>query len=162
MIINCINCNKNFNVNSELIPDKGRTIQCGSCNHKWFFNKNNQPIIEFDIPLSQKNKVIQTKKSEQKESLKTVTKTSKNAVTQITEVKNSNDSEIVKNYSKSNFRLSKILSYIVVFIITFITLVMILDTLKSPLYKFFPKLEFLLFSLFETLRDIQLFVKDLI
>ena len=38
MIIECINCNKKFNVNSELIPSTGRTIQCGSCNHVWFFN----------------------------------------------------------------------------------------------------------------------------
>ena len=38
MIIQCINCNKNFDVNSELIPSSGRTIQCGSCNHVWFFD----------------------------------------------------------------------------------------------------------------------------
>ena len=42
MIIQCINCNKKFSVNSELIPNKGRTIQCGSCNHIWFFNKYEQ------------------------------------------------------------------------------------------------------------------------
>ena len=38
MIIECINCNKVFEVNSELIPENGRTIQCGSCNHVWFYN----------------------------------------------------------------------------------------------------------------------------
>ena len=38
MIIECTSCNKKFEVNSELIPDSGRTIQCGSCNHVWFFN----------------------------------------------------------------------------------------------------------------------------
>ena len=42
MIINCINCDKKFNVNSELIPNSGRTIQCGSCNHVWFFKKDNE------------------------------------------------------------------------------------------------------------------------
>ena len=38
MIIECINCNKVFEVNSELIPENGRNIQCGSCNHVWFYN----------------------------------------------------------------------------------------------------------------------------
>ena len=42
MIIECINCNKKFEVNSDLIPKEGRNIQCGSCNHLWFFEKNNQ------------------------------------------------------------------------------------------------------------------------
>ena len=162
MIINCVNCNKNFNVNSELIPDKGRTIQCGSCNHVWFFNKNSQPIVELDIPISQKNKINQTKKSEQKESIRPVTEKSKNVPTHETEIDNNNYPEIDKKDSTSNITLSKILSYIIVFIISFLTLVMILDTLKSPIYKFFPNLEFLLFSLFETLKDIQLFIKDLI
>ena len=39
MIIECINCNKKFEVNSDLIPIEGRTIQCGLCNHIWFFKK---------------------------------------------------------------------------------------------------------------------------
>ena len=43
-----------------------------------------------------------------------------------------------------------------------LTLFIILDTFKTPLYKSFPKLEFFLFSLYETLKDIQLFIKDLI
>ena len=37
MIIECINCSKIFEVNAELIPSSGRTIQCGSCNHVWFY-----------------------------------------------------------------------------------------------------------------------------
>ena len=46
MIIECINCNKKFEVNSDLIPDTGRTIECGSCGHVWFFNKNDVPKKE--------------------------------------------------------------------------------------------------------------------
>ena len=37
MIIECPNCYKKFNVKSSLIPESGRNIQCGSCNHVWFF-----------------------------------------------------------------------------------------------------------------------------
>ena len=42
MIINCIKCTKKFEVKATLIPDNGRTIQCGSCNHVWFY----KPKIE--------------------------------------------------------------------------------------------------------------------
>ena len=39
MIITCNNCNKRFDIDSTLIPDEGRLLQCASCNHKWFFKK---------------------------------------------------------------------------------------------------------------------------
>ena len=50
MIIQCVNCNKNFEVDSSLIPENGRNIQCGSCDHIWFYRhikintKPNNPI----------------------------------------------------------------------------------------------------------------------
>ena len=59
MIIECICGQKKFEVNSELIPDTGRTIQCGSCDKVWFykpenFNNENQKdlIIENEVPNS--------------------------------------------------------------------------------------------------------------
>ena len=36
MIITCPNCNKQFKIENSLIPDEGRDLQCGSCNHVWF------------------------------------------------------------------------------------------------------------------------------
>jgi len=39
MIISCNNCNKKFDIDSDLIPDMGRLLQCASCDHKWFFEK---------------------------------------------------------------------------------------------------------------------------
>ena len=39
MIITCNNCNKKFDIDSTLIPDKGRLLQCANCDHKWFFKK---------------------------------------------------------------------------------------------------------------------------
>ena len=47
-------------------------------------------------------------------------------------------------------------------IISFIAVIILLDTFKSPLYSFFPNLELFLFNLTETLKDIKFFVKDLI
>ena len=77
MIIECVNCSKKFDVNSDLIPSAGRTIQCGSCNHVWFYKKGqeNQSLKneikskddELSSKVIQKNKPkikdIQTKNS---------------------------------------------------------------------------------------------------
>ena len=53
MIIQCVNCNKKFEVDSALIPKNGRTIQCGACNHTWFFKDNdNQVSSEITIVLT--------------------------------------------------------------------------------------------------------------
>ena len=148
MIIKCINCDKKFNVNSELIPDQGRTIQCGSCNHTWFFHKKDQLIL--DNPVIKKDK--ESSKIQKKDKKKRI----------IEPKTNYKGTEIIEYKSKSSFSLSNFLSYILVFIISFIAIIIVLDTFKTPLYNIFPKLEFLLFSFFETLKDIKLFVKDLI
>ena len=151
MIIECINCNKRFEVNSELIPSSGRTIQCGSCNHIWFFDpqkiasKNNQKIPK-KTPSQKKtetNKIIKKKVN-------------------ISESKDKKNYEITKYKAKTRFSLSKFLSYILVLIISFVGLLIIIDTFSSPLYQMFPNLELIIFSLFETLKDIELFIKDLI
>ena len=63
---------------------------------------------------------------------------------------------------KSNFKSMKILSYILVLIITFIAIMIILDTFKVQIYQLMPNLEFILFSFYETLKDMKLFFQDLI
>ena len=138
MIIECISCDKKFEVNSNLIPNSGRTIQCGSCNHVWFF-----------LP----KKVILKNKTVYKKSIK------KDNISELIDKKNY---EITKYKAKTSFSLSKFLSYILVLIISFIALLIIIDTFRTPLYQFFPNLESIIFSLFETLIDFELFIKDLI
>ena len=55
MIVTCVNCAKKFNIDLGVIPEKGRLLQCGGCNHKWFFKKENikEPIIPIKI-----NKIV--------------------------------------------------------------------------------------------------------
>ena len=69
--------------------------------------------------------------------------------------------ELTKYNKKSNFTFTKFLSYLVVSIISFIALIVIIDTFEKPLYSNFPVLELIMFNLFETLTDVKLFVKDL-
>ena len=159
MIIECVNCSKKFDVNSELIPSAGRTIQCGSCNHVWFYKKGQEnqslknEIKSKDDELS--SKVIQKNKPK----IKDIEKKQKLPNNQKI---SSQKSEIVKYEPKSSFSFGKLLSYILVIIISFIALILILDTFKIQLYNIFPRLEIFLFNLYETLKDIQLFIKDLI
>ena len=54
MIITCPCGDKKFNVDASLIPQEGRTLQCGFCDRKWFFKKENTDdeikILEKKIP----------------------------------------------------------------------------------------------------------------
>ena len=161
MIIECINCSKKFDVNSELIPSEGRTIQCGSCNHIWFFKKQNPlppDISKVQVekkPVDIVDNVQQPDKyiKEEKINITTKNKSKKNF-----KIKGS---EIIKYNAVSSFTFSNFLSYIIVMIISFVGLIIFIDTFKFQLYDFFPELEFLLYSFYETLKDIQLFIKDL-
>ena len=45
MIITCPSCKKKFNIDINLIPSEGRDLQCGSCEHIWFYKKQ-EPISE--------------------------------------------------------------------------------------------------------------------
>ena len=152
MIIECINCNKKFEVNSDLIPKEGRNIQCGSCNHLWFFEKNNQINLE---NIETKEVSIPPKR---KKNINLKTKVVSNNVI----FDSGQKTALVKFEKNSDFTISKFLSYILVGIISFITFVIFLDTFKSPLYNYFPNLDFLLFNFYETIIDISLFLKDLI
>ena len=40
MIITCPCGEKRFEIDAALIPDKGRTLKCGSCDKVWFFKMN--------------------------------------------------------------------------------------------------------------------------
>ena len=147
MIIICPCGEKKFEVDENLIPDKGRLLKCGSCDQTWFFNKNVSEQTEPLIDKPAKQKKILYKDENINES---VSKTSIKP-----------GSELVKYKPKYNFTFGKFLSYIIVSIITFVAIIIILDTFKDPLSNIFPNLELVLYNLFETLRDLILFAKDL-
>ena len=165
MIITCPNCNKQFKIDNSLIPDEGRDLQCGSCNHIWLFSiqeKNNkvlelkQEIISEDIETKAEDKEYKIEEKQQPEEI---------IKTEINNKKKEKNSEKQKNTTtlkKTENKGSKFFSYLIVFIISFVALIILLDTLKTPLINVFPGLEILLFNLFETLQDIKLFIIDLI
>ena len=156
MIITCPNCKKKFQIDPALVPEKGRDLQCGSCNHAWFYKPENEseaPLALNENIFVNKNKTqIETK--DQNIEIRKKTKKEKKNKPRIKK-------EIPKIIEKPTNRGSKLFSYLIVFIISFVALVILLDTLKTPLINVFPGLEIILFNLFETLQDLKLFIIDL-
>ncbi len=162
MIITCPSCNKKFKIQDELIPSKGRNLQCGSCNHNWFYKLENKIVEPLNLGENSKEKVIEhtqdnPSNSDNSESLK-----SKLNHEIDKDIKNDNTIKKSDLPKKSkNITFTKFLSYIIVSIISFAVFVILIDTIKTPLIDIFPRLEIHLFNLFETLQDIKLFIIDL-
>ena len=145
MIIVCPCGEKKFEIDQNLIPEEGRLLQCGFCDKKWFFNKDKNEVSEIKINVENKKVTISDNNDVNLEE---------------SEISlNDNTDNVIK--VKNNFSFSIFLSYILVSIISFVALIILVDTFKSPLYRIFPNLELILFNLFETLKDIRLFIKDL-
>ena len=164
MIINCPNCNKRFKINTSLIPVEGRDLKCGSCDHVWFYkieDKNLEPLsLKEDIINNDDKPEIVDKKIEQTNEVKKSSPHSKIDTKDKIDLDKIADKQIPsKNKTKNTS--SKFFSYIFVFIISFVALIILIDTLKTPLINIFPGLENILFSLFEMLKDIKLFIIDL-
>ena len=164
MIINCPNCNKRFKINTSLIPVEGRDLKCGSCDHVWFYkieDKNLEPLsLKEDIINNEDKLEIFDKKIKHTNEVKKSSSHSKIDTKDKKDLDKIADKQIPsKNKTKNTS--SKFFSYIFVFIISFVALIILIDTLKTPLINIFPGLENILFSLFEMLKDIKLFIIDL-
>tara|TARA_B100000780_G_scaffold218857_1_gene157979 strand:- start:94 stop:627 length:534 start_codon:yes stop_codon:yes gene_type:complete len=177
MIINCDNCNKNFLIDSSLIPEKGRLLQCNACNHKWFFKKE---IIERSVPIIQikdlgdkptliKEDVTKVE-VETPKTIELLDRTAEDipAIEKISIQKNNETEEIISEDKMQNIEISSnkksynILGLTIVFIISFIAIIIVLDTFQSPISIFVPNIESVLYNLYETINDIVLFFNDLI
>mgnify|MGYP001336181308 CR=1 FL=1 len=174
MIITCKNCSKNFNVDPNVIPEKGRLLQCNNCDHKWHYTKEvinkivllpktNKPsnVVEPIVPEPNLVRDVHTPNIELldnqiKEDFVAEKISTNKDKTNKWEYENS-DIKIPKNRKNYN-----ILGLIIVFIISFIALIIFLDTLQNPISKIFPNIEFILYNLYETFNDINLFLRDLI
>ena len=149
MIISCDQCHKKFEIDSSLIPKDGRLLECGSCNHKWFYkqdikDKTEEIIIEPQLKNIEEENIdpIQTN------------------ISQIDELDTSSKKkEIIEN---KKIKKIGVLNIIIVFIISFVALIILIETFKNPISIYIPNIEFILNSLHEILRDIILFFKDLI
>ena len=142
MIITCENCNKKFEINDDLIPKRGRLLQCGSCDHQWFFKKvikDKISSLEPSIELSNAQEIQETESTQE---------------IQIKKTKQTNP--IIKAKQLNYYKI------FIVFIISIVALIVLIDTFKHQINLLFPNTVTILNNLHESLRDIILFIKDLI
>ncbi len=142
MEIKCPNCNKSFNVNDKMIPSKGRLLQCGSCSNKWFFKKKEIKTFspEKSIDIVPDKKISKNQNLENEE----------NTIIEKKEIQ-------IDKKNKINY-----MNLFLVIIISLVALVILLDTFKLQISNFFPSINIILDNLYQTIKDITLFFKDLI
>ena len=157
MIITCPNCKKKFNIDPTLINDEGRDLKCGSCDHVWHYKV--EDVNSTALTLNENIDNSQTEPHENKTENDEIVKNNETISKNLTHKKQGKPNNLSLD-KKKNIG-SKFFSYLVVFFISLIALVILLDTLKTPLINTFPNLEVILFNLFETLKDIKLFIIDL-
>jgi len=153
MIITCPSCKKSFQINSSLIPIEGRNLKCGSCGHVWFF-KNEEKNLELKTEIIPNIKIESDKKAQKKIDID-----KKNIPD---EIKNNTDKALVKYDEGTKITFTNLLGYMIVSILSFIALIILLDTFQIQLSSIFPNLELFLYNLYETVKDMSLFIKDLI
>ena len=158
MIIECTNCIKKFDIDKGLIPDEGRLLQCSSCNHEWFFKS--EAIPELVVPIKNDNlKIFESENTEYDEPIDA------DVNININDKININPEEKIKKIIVKNIKNKKkhnILSLTVIFTISFVALIVLIDTFKYPLGKIVPNIEFLLYNFYESFKDMTLFFRDLI
>ena len=169
MIITCNNCNKKFDIDSNLIPDKGRLLQCASCDHKWYFKKevleNTVSPIDKDISIDSINIFDQNSSSTNEDESVLDAPKDEVEVDLEEEIKekieiNINESTQVNTKPKKQKNF-KILNIFFIAIISFVAFIIIVDTFKHPIGKIVPNIEFILYNLYESIKDISLFIRDL-
>ena len=165
MIIVCNNCDKKFDIEAKLIPDNGRLLQCNGCNHKWFFKKEfiTDPVVPNKIVKHEEIAPVYVENHVTMEFLDNAIN-DKNIIEEITiKPKTQNNENIKLKTEKFKNKISfNILGSMIVFIISFIAIIIVLDTFQKPISSIIPNIEFLLYSLYETINDIILFLSDLI
>tara|TARA_B100000965_G_C19090869_1_gene540522 strand:+ start:15 stop:440 length:426 start_codon:yes stop_codon:yes gene_type:complete len=140
MIVTCENCSKTFNIQEKLIPSEGRYLQCGSCSHKWFFKISS---VENKI---QKELVVDSENNE------------KNFIKKNDPI----EKTIINNKKNNKLKKPKIVKNFLVFIISIIAIIILVDTFKNQLNIYIPGINSILNNLYETLKDLSLFFNDLI
>ena len=163
MIIECPACSKKFNIDEKLIPDEGRLLKCGNCDHTWFYKKEENlkletetiKINEIDENKSEINiepvdvPIKQTKKVRKKISKKSSTK-------------ESTSKELVSIDKSSVSRENNIIKKIFLIIISIIAFILLIDTFKNQLSVIFPGIVQMSDSLYQVINDLKLFIKDLV
>ena len=197
MIIHCQKCDKKFEILDSLIPDRGRLVECGFCNHQWNQSKDNEnndqlsrveteDQLEKSLPsINNKNKdevsvgeensdkLVEDEVSLYEENsdklVEDEVSIDEESSDKLIGDKSSNIKHRKEKFLDNKFKSTKndvqkkigFISYLMIFLITIISFVIILDTFQYQLSEIFPRLENYLTYIYETLNNIIILVKDL-
>ena len=141
-----------------------------SCDHKWFFKKevlkkkispiNKDTSIDNVNIFDQNNLSINDEESISDAPSDEVVVDLEEKTKEKIEI--NIDESLQKNIKPKKQKNYKILNILVVIIISFVAFIIIVDTFKYPIGKIVPNVEFILYNLYESIKDISLFIKDLI
>ena len=153
MIIVCPSCGKNFNVRDDQIPDKGRLLQCSNCKHEWFYTKNTIPVDDNIDELS--------KDDFTQESFGILDEEEDHHDEAIVEDKTV-ELEKPKTSKKQEGKRLNFFKLLLVFIISFVAFILIVDTFIVQISEYAPFAEKYLDNLYQSIIDISLFFQNLI
>ena len=163
MIIECPACSKKFNIDEKLIPNEGRLLKCGNCEHTWFFKKEEKIILE-----SETKKISQIEENKPEidiEPVKEPIKQKKKIRKTISKKSSSNKStskELVSIDKSSISRENNIIKKIFLIFISIIAFILLIDTFKNQISPIFPGIVQMSDSLYLVINDLKLFIKDLV
>jgi len=153
MIVSCEKCNKKFELAVNLVPSTGRLLQCGSCSYQWHYI----PESKIELVNEVKDNVKTTDQVK-----KTLQKPIKKKIEKRKTIANQNIHQSYSEESETRKRKIGFFSFLLVMIISLVSLVILLDTFKLQLSSIIPNIDFYLVSLYDTLKDIFLFFTDLL
>ena len=164
MIIECPACSKKFNIDENLIPNKGRLLKCGNCEHTWFFK--NEENIKLEAGNKKKINEIKQNKSETNiapanKPLKQTKKTRKQNLKKTSTIE-STSKELVSIDKSLASRENNIIKKIFLIIISIIAFILLIDTFKNQISVIFPGILKMSDSLYLVINDLKLFIKDLV
>ena len=163
MIIECPACSKKFNIDEKLIPDEGRLLKCGNCDHTWFYKKEDNLKLETEtIKINEINKNKSEINIEPVDVPIKETKKIRKKISKKSSTKESTSKELVSIDKSSVSRENNIIKKIFLIIISIIAFILLIDTFKNQLSVIFPGIVQMSDSLYQVINDLKLFIKDLV
>ena len=163
MIIECPACSKKFNIDEKLIPDEGRLLKCGNCDHTWFYKKEENLILETETI-----KINEIEENKSEINIKSVdvpikqTKKIRKKISKKSSTKESTSKELVSIDKNSVSNENNIIKKIFLIIISIIAFILLIDTFKNQISVIFPGIVQMSDSLYLVINDLKLFIKDLL
>ena len=163
MIIECPACSKKFNIDEKLIPDEGRLLKCGNCDHTWFYKKEDNLKLETEtIKINEINENKSEINIEPVDVPIKETKKIRKKISKKSSTKESTSKELVSIDKSSVSRENNIIKKLFLIIISIIAFILLIDTFKNQLSVIFPGIVQMSDSLYLVINDLKLFIKDLV